>query len=253
MKKAEGFTLIELLVVISIIALLMSILMPALSKTKEQAKTVICLSNLHQHGLAWKLYTDDHKGILVPEIHGRWVRLLEPYYVNRKLLICPSAAKPPEPPTPAKGNQWGEKNRAWVEWEGIELFVGSYAYNQWCSHSTAGGRTERNLWKTINVRGAAYAPLLADGMRHGCTPVHSDNPPTYDGQGYYSDPANVNEIRAVCQNRHNEAVNCLFMDFSTRSVGLKELWVLRWHRNWLIPASHPLPVWPAWMAHMTDY
>jgi prepilin-type processing-associated H-X9-DG protein len=241
-------------VVISIIALLMSILMPALSKVKEQAKAAICLSNLHQHGLAWKMYTGDYRGILVREIHGQWARLLEPYYVNRKLLTCPSAAKPVKPPAPGAGELRGDKNHPWVEWDQGDArpFISSYTYNQWCSHSTAGGRTERNLWKTINTRAAAYAPLMADGMRHGCTPVHSDDPPDYDGQGYYSDPSNVNEIRTVCQNRHSEAVNVLFMDFSTRRVGLKGLWLLRWHRDWPVPKSAPLPVWPRWMQHMTN-
>ena len=54
-EKAKGFTLIELLVVISIIAVLMAILIPALTQVKEQARTIICKSNLRQYVFAGRM------------------------------------------------------------------------------------------------------------------------------------------------------------------------------------------------------
>ena len=62
--KRKGFTLVELLVVISIIALLMAILMPALSRVKDQAKTIICRVNLKNLSLAWTMYADDNEGYI---------------------------------------------------------------------------------------------------------------------------------------------------------------------------------------------
>jgi prepilin-type N-terminal cleavage/methylation domain-containing protein len=64
MKRKEGFTLIELLIVISIIALLMAVLLPALSRAREQAKRAVCGNNLKQIGVAMIGYTGDYDDAL---------------------------------------------------------------------------------------------------------------------------------------------------------------------------------------------
>ncbi|MEN6575138.1 MAG: type II secretion system protein [Phycisphaerales bacterium] len=70
--REEGFTLIELLVVIAVIAILMSILMPALNRAREQGKRASCLSNLKNLTLAWIMYADDNDDRIVNGDSGEY-------------------------------------------------------------------------------------------------------------------------------------------------------------------------------------
>lgn len=94
-KLSRGFTLVELLVVIGIIAVLIGILLPTLSRARESAKTTQCLSNLRQIGQAMQMYTNDSKGWVVPAFidsptgTGSGVESWGTILVNGKYLPAP--------------------------------------------------------------------------------------------------------------------------------------------------------------------
>lgn len=110
--RRGAFTLIEILVVIAIIALLVAILFPVFSRTRENARRASCLSNLKQIGLGIAQYVqdfdetypidagNDDSGNWGTVYSGlSWVGKVEPYVQSHQLFICPSAE--PNPSNPA--------------------------------------------------------------------------------------------------------------------------------------------------------
>ncbi len=274
MSRRKGFTLIELLVVISIIALLVSVLMPALNKAKKSAYAAICKHNLHEWGLIWKFYVDEYsKDGKKKDFFGDrdssndWPVCIWEYYWNSEdaktlqgMLLCRAAMKTKEEGGRNPYRAWWdiEDQEEWEEDYDVDWQVkGSYVINLWSSDETGSGKVEDDrelFWRTPYAKHVSYAPIMMCAQWKDADPLPSDDPPEHPFDDWQ---AGDNEMKRACLQRHGDFVNGLFMDWSVRRIGLKELWELWWHRGW--PEDRPLagePDWATeapWMLPMKSY
>lgn len=272
-EHPKGFTLIELLVVIAIIALLLGILMPALQRVRKQARSSACKANMHSWAQIWNMYCQDNDGYFCRESdyvgwpRGNWIEALRPLYRTKAgILVCPTAKKRLD----SMAN-YGSFDRTYIMGTGgmeDRREEASYGVNCWVYNSRPGQdaiqqRPVEWNWKTSDVKGAGQIPLFGDSMWRGGGPFYQNGnpqsnrirPPDFNGQWLGA----AYEMMHFCIDRHNSVTNHAFLDWSVRSVGLKELWTFKWHRQyntmgyWTQAGGAQPSTWPEWMRKFKDY
>jgi prepilin-type N-terminal cleavage/methylation domain-containing protein/prepilin-type processing-associated H-X9-DG protein len=155
LSRHRGFTLIELLVVIAIIAVLASMLLPALGRAKLKAKDIQCVNNIKQQSLATRMYADDHDSKYPwtfslrgnQERRKSWFNIIQPYQQSKKVLLCPIR--------PRK-LKFGEAKEVQYPEDGT---VSNYAAN-----FALGGCDWPNVWE--------YEPIKDDTVKDPARTVH---------------------------------------------------------------------------------
>ncbi|OHB58239.1 MAG: hypothetical protein A2Y12_02390 [Planctomycetes bacterium GWF2_42_9] len=185
---------------ISIVALLLSILMPSLGKARKQAQQVVCMSNLKQMGVLITMFGQDHDNQFWSGWHAgyqdkEW--MVELYYYDKNLptmVKCPTTKK-----------VWnGEKDGTFGMWtagpakksihfpsppvrEDFPVMYGSYAVNWLVSNVPAdvtpfGGFQPADFIRRMDVSGSSRVPVLVDGNFWLTRPGIYDTPADYKGQ-----------------------------------------------------------------------
>ncbi len=286
MKKQKGFTLIELLVVISIIALLLAILAPALSKVKMMGYNIACKARLHQLGFCFEMYTNTNDGYFMG--HGfamadqyanatnyrqnrelYFLVMYDCYGGETKVLNCPTQeGAESDAKTQSiifEKNQLNGANKkanayaASSDLEKVEARVG-YGINNWVTYNPKpvwdttqyygsgadGGGWAELSWKKADVPDAETIPVLGGDWWHSARTHASQEPIQYPEEQGHG-------VNRYVRDRHDGYNMVLYMDWHVDKITMKEPWILNWHREWMNDiCDEQLPEWPFWMARIED-
>ncbi|QDU71532.1 type II secretion system protein [Mucisphaera calidilacus] len=260
---SRGFTLIELLVVISIIALLIGILLPALGAARSTARNAADLSNLRQIGVAYFawLTDNDFSGFSDYPMNlltqGGYIDLENTDTVN----ICPETESPTDVDdavsqgaTQIGANDWGGTASVAYQRGTFGGFVtrSSYTYNAWLATEQFANGTPNFVgnsygfsyrdefrWQNFDrVRNTSNVPLAGDGCWIAIAPDETRPAPgalaIHDRSAPFTNlqPFRIYGFHEMYMDRHGSHVNMGFVDGSVRNVPIDDLWDLEWHDNY---------------------
>jgi hypothetical protein len=280
MKLKTAFTKKDLIAVLICLIFLLANIAAITEGGRKRAQAAVCLSNLYKWGQVFQAYTADNDGFFHRRFVGTlegykrtWPYVYKPYYSDKMMRFCPTAVNPAFVTGPFgtwnyEGNQFrpdlydpdlrmpGESEynpftgRVEEGW-----YTGSYGFNR-CIEDMQGGvdGTSAGYWRRVDLRNASQVPIIMDCMYLYYGPVSATaSPPAYDGDWTGS------SINLICINRHNGYINAVFMDFSARKVGLKEIWTLKHYPQydtcgpWTTCGGVEPNDWPEWMRGFKDY